>query len=149
MTNKIDQTIRSLKDSLRELNNIEIVLLQVEIVPHCNDLEEKYQKLHKAGVIMNNTQYLINNKVIEIPDSSDPIVTTMMSITEKEINLIAAMRSVVSQTNKYEVHVITENYLGRHIVTEYYDTFLIDNSVNEIEVSFSNTLSFEKYIELE
>ena len=72
------------------------------------------------------------------------------TLSEKEFNLIVAMRSVVSQTNKYEVHVITENYPGRHIVTEYYDTFLVDDSVSkEIEVSFSNTLSFEKYIELE
>jgi hypothetical protein len=44
-------------------------------------------------------------------------------LSRKEFNLIMAMRKVVSQDNKYEVHVITRNQPTGYIITEYHDTF--------------------------
>lgn len=44
-------------------------------------------------------------------------------LSRKEFNLIMAMRKVVSQDNKYEVHVITRNHPTGYIITEYHDTF--------------------------
>jgi hypothetical protein len=44
-------------------------------------------------------------------------------LSRKEFNLIMAMRKVVSQDNKYEVHVIIRNHPTGYIITEYHDTF--------------------------
>ena len=44
-------------------------------------------------------------------------------LSEKEFDLIYAMRRIVSQDNKYEVSITTKNYPTGYMVTEYNDTF--------------------------
>lgn len=51
---------------------------------------------------------------------------TKIEITPKELNLIMAMRSIVSQDNTYEVQIITKSYPGGYTLIEYYDTFESD-----------------------
>jgi hypothetical protein len=44
-------------------------------------------------------------------------------VSEQEFALIKAMRAVVSQNDTYEVRVISRNYPGGYVITEYHDTF--------------------------
>ena len=50
-------------------------------------------------------------------------MTITIKLTDQEFDLIAAMRKVVSQDDKYEVHVITRNHPDEYVITEYTDTF--------------------------
>ena len=50
-------------------------------------------------------------------------MTITIKLTDQEFDLIAAMRKVVSQDDKYEVHVITRNHPDEYVITEYIDIF--------------------------
>ena len=50
----------------------------------------------------------------------DPII---LIVSERELKLIAAMRKVVSQDDKYKVTITTKNDSINRVITEYSDTF--------------------------
>lgn len=76
---------------------------------------------------MIKTSYLVGDKFVKVSNSPDPIVTTM-DVTEKEINLIKAMREIKSQDNTYEIQILTKSYPGGYTLTEYQDIFEIKES---------------------
>lgn len=67
-------------------------------------------------------------------------------VTDKEFNLIKAMRSIDSQDGKYEVNIFVRNYPDRYLTCEYSDEFEITNQYNEIEVSDLIKLRYQTQI---
>lgn len=61
--------------------------------------------------------------VVYLTNGVNKMSSPIKQLSRKEFNLIMAMRKVVSQDNKYEVHVITRNHPTGYIITEYHDTF--------------------------